>query len=102
MCLVKPFYTADELIAALELAREEAKRVSGENCFPEQIILVIDNRPAMKAKRFKKYLADSIFQEVFAGVITRKLLVCWKDFMRARSTSGFIFEKLSGANKSKT
>jgi len=65
-CLVRPSHTADDLIMALELAQREAINILGESCFPENVILVIDNGPAMKAKRFKKYLVNSIFKEVYA------------------------------------
>jgi len=64
--LVRPSHTADDLKTALELAQEEAKRILGDDCFPEEVILVIDNGPAMKAKRFKKYAAESLFREVYA------------------------------------
>lgn len=64
--LVRPSHTADELKDGLDLAQQEAMKVLGEDCFPEETILVIDNGPAMKAKRFKKYLTESRFRKVYA------------------------------------
>lgn len=64
--LIRPQHTADELIQALEKAKQESIRLLGEDGFPERIILVIDNGPQMKARRFKRYLQGSIFKEVYA------------------------------------
>ena len=65
-CLIRDSHTTYELIAALEMAKAEAVRVLGENCYPEELLLVSDQGPAMKSKKFKKYIDDSIFRHVFA------------------------------------
>jgi transposase InsO family protein len=65
-CLIRDSHTADELISAIEMAQAEAVRVLGGNCFPEKVMLVSDQGPAMKAKKFKKYIDDSIFKHIFA------------------------------------
>ena len=65
-CLIWDSHTSDELIAALEIAKAEAIRVLGKNGFPEEVMLVSDQGPAMKSKKFKKYIDDSIFKHIFA------------------------------------
>ena len=65
-CLIRDSHTTDELIAALEMAKAEAVRVLGEDCFPEEVLLVSDQGPAMKSKKFKKYIDDSRFRHIFA------------------------------------
>jgi len=65
-CLIRQSHTAEDLIDALEMAKGEAVRVLGEKCFPEKVLLVSDNGPAMKAKVFRKYILQSIFRHVYA------------------------------------
>ena len=65
-CLIRQSHTAEDLIDALEMAQDEAVRVLGGGCFPEKVLLVSDNGPAMKAKVFKKYILQSIFRHVYA------------------------------------
>ena len=65
-CLIRDSHTTDELIAALERAKAEAVRVLGEDCYPEEVLLVSDQGPAMKSKKFRKYIDDSIFRHIFA------------------------------------
>jgi len=65
-CLIRDSHTADELIAALEMAKAESVRVLGDECFPEEVLLVSDQGPAMKSKRFRKYIDNSIFKHIFA------------------------------------
>ncbi len=65
-CLIRDSHTAVELIDAIEMAKGEAVRVLGESCFPEEVLLVSDQGPAMKSKKFRKYIENSIFRHVFA------------------------------------
>ncbi|MFZ6017360.1 MAG: DDE-type integrase/transposase/recombinase [Nitrospirota bacterium] len=65
-CLIRASYTADDLIDALEMAKQEAQSILGEDCFPEKVLLVSDQGPAMKSKTFRKYLQGSIFRHVLA------------------------------------
>ena len=65
-CLIRDSHTTDELIGALEMAKSEAVRVLCKDCYPEEVLLVSDQGPAMKSKKFKKYIDDSIFRHVFA------------------------------------
>ena len=65
-CLIRQSHTAEDLIEALEMANGEAVRVLGDRCFPEKVLLVSDNGPAMKAKAFKRYIQQSIFRHVYA------------------------------------
>ena len=66
VCYLSPSHTAEDLKGALNRAIFEAGRILGKCCFPEEMILVTDNGPAMKAKSFKKYIKDSIFRHIFA------------------------------------
>ena len=54
------------MIVALEMAKAEAVRVLGEDCYPEEVLLVSDQGPEMKLKKFRKYIDDSIFRHIFA------------------------------------
>lgn len=65
-CLIRDSHTTDELIDAIEMANAEAIRVLGEGCFPEEVLLVSDQGPAMKSKKFKRYIDNSIFKHIFA------------------------------------
>ncbi len=65
-CLIRQSHTAEDLIDGIEMAKGEAVRVLGEGCFPEKVLLVSDNRPAMKAKAFRQYIQQSIFRHVYA------------------------------------
>lgn len=65
-CLIRDSHTAGELIDAIKMAKAEAVSVLGENCFPDEVLLVSDQGPAMKSRRFRKYIDDSIFRHVFA------------------------------------
>lgn len=65
-CLIRASHTAEDLIEALEMAKREAVRILGEDCFPERVLLVSDQGPAMKSKTFRKYLQGSIFRHVLA------------------------------------
>ena len=65
-CLIRDSHTTDELIDALEMAKAEAFRVVGEDCFPDQVLLVSDQGPAMKSKNFRKYIYESIFKHILA------------------------------------
>lgn len=65
-CLIRASHTAEDLIEALEMAKHEAVRVLEEGCFPEKVLLVSDQGPAMKSKTFRKYIQGSIFRHVLA------------------------------------
>jgi transposase InsO family protein len=65
-CLIRDSHTAAELIDALEMAKAEASRVLGEDCYPAEVLLVSDQGPAMKSKRFRRYIDDSMFRHIFA------------------------------------
>lgn len=65
-CLLRASHTADDLIDALEMAKQEAISILGEGCFPEKVLLVSDQGPAMKSKTFRKYIQGSIFRHVLA------------------------------------
>ena len=65
-CLLRQSHTAEDLIAAIEMAKQEAIRALGQKCFPEEVLLVSDQGPAMKSKTFRKYIEDSIFRHVLA------------------------------------
>lgn len=65
-CLVRQSHTAEDLIAAIQMAKQEAVRVLGNECFPEEVLLVSDQGPAMKSKTFRKYIQGSIFRHVLA------------------------------------
>jgi transposase InsO family protein len=63
-CLIRASHTAEDLIDALEMAKQEAISILGEDCFPEKVLLVSDQGPAMKSKTFRKYIQSSIFRHV--------------------------------------
>ena len=65
-CLIRQSHTAEDLIAAIEMAKQEAISELGENCFAEEVLLVSDQGPAMKSKTFRKYIQGSIFRHVLA------------------------------------
>lgn len=65
-CLIRDSHTAGDLIEAIEMAKREAISILGEYCFPEEVLLVSDQGPAMKSKIFRKYLQGSIFRHVLA------------------------------------
>jgi len=65
-CLIRASHTADDLIDAIEMAKQEAQSILGEGCFPEKVLLVSDQGPAMKSKTFRKYIQVSIFRHVLA------------------------------------
>jgi len=65
-CLIRASHTADDLIDALEMAKREAIIILGEDCFPERVLLVSDQGPAMKSKTFRNYLQGSIFRHILA------------------------------------
>lgn len=65
-CLIRASHTAEDLIDALEMAKQEAISILGEDCFPEKVLLVSDQGPAMKSKTFRKYIQSSIFRHVLA------------------------------------
>jgi transposase InsO family protein len=65
-CLIRASHTAEDLIEALEMAKREAIMILGEDCFPEKVLLVSDQGPAMKSKTFRKYIQVSVFRHVFA------------------------------------
>jgi transposase InsO family protein len=65
-CLIRASHTADDLIDAIEMAKQEAQSILGEGCFPEKVLLVSDQGPAMKSKTFRKYIQGSIFRHVLA------------------------------------
>ena len=65
-CLIRASHTADDLIDAIEMAKREAISILGEDCFPEKVLLVSDQGPAMKSKTFRKYIQGSIFRHVLA------------------------------------
>lgn len=65
-CLIRASHTADDLIDAIEMAKREAISILGEDCFPEKVLLVSDQGPAMKSKTFRKYMQSSIFRHVLA------------------------------------
>jgi transposase InsO family protein len=65
-CLIRASHTAEDLIEALEMAKREAVGVLGEGCFPERVLLVSDQGPAMKSKTFRTYIQGSIFRHVLA------------------------------------
>ena len=65
-CLIRASHTAEDLIEAIEMAKREAVSILGEDCFPEKVLLVSDQGPAMKSKTFRKYIQDSIFRHVLA------------------------------------
>jgi transposase InsO family protein len=65
-CLIRASHTTDDLIDALEMAKREAISILGEDCFPERVLLVSDQGPAMKSKTFRNYLQWSIFRHVLA------------------------------------
>jgi transposase InsO family protein len=65
-CLIRDSHTAEDLIEALEMAKREAISILGEDCFPEKVLLVSDQGPAMKSKTFRKYIQGSIFRHVLA------------------------------------
>lgn len=65
-CLIRASHTADDLIDAIEMAKREVINILGEDCFPEKVLLVSDQGPAMKAKTFRKYIQGSIFRHVLA------------------------------------
>jgi putative transposase len=65
-CLLRQSHTAEDLIAAIDMAKQEAVRVLGEECFPDEVLLVSDQGPAMKSKTFRKYIQGSIFRHVLA------------------------------------
>ena len=65
-CLIRQSHTAEDLIDAIETAKQEAIRILGEDCFPEKVLLVSDQGPAMKSKTFRKYMQSSIFRHVLA------------------------------------
>jgi len=65
-CLIRDSHTAEDLIEALEMAKREAISLLGKDCFPEEVLLVSDQGPAMKSKTFKRYLQGSIFRHVLA------------------------------------
>ncbi len=65
-CLIRGSHTAEDLKDAIDMAKRESVRVLGEDCFPEEVLLVSDQGSAMKSKAFKKYIDDSIFRHVFA------------------------------------
>lgn len=65
-CLIRASHTAEDLIEAIEMARREAINILGGECFPEEVLLVSDQGPAMKSKTFRKYIQTSIFRHVLA------------------------------------
>lgn len=65
-CLIRQSHTAEDLIEAIGMAKREAMSVLGEDCFPEEVLLVSDQGPAMKSKTFRRYTEDSIFRHVLA------------------------------------
>ena len=65
-CLIRASHTAEDLIEAIEMAKREAVSILGEDCFPEKVLLVSDQGPAMKSKTFRKYIQGSIFRHVLA------------------------------------
>lgn len=65
-CLIRASHTAEDLIDAIEMAKQEAISILGENCFPERVLLVSDQGPAMKSKAFRKYIQGSTFRHVLA------------------------------------
>lgn len=65
-CLIQASHTAEDLIDALDMAKREALSMLGEDCFSEEVLLVSDQGPAMKSKKFKKYIDYSIFKHVLA------------------------------------
>jgi len=65
-CLIRASHTAEDLIEAIEMAQREAVSILGEDCFPEKVLLVSDQGPAMKSKTFRKYIQGSIFKHVLA------------------------------------
>lgn len=65
-CLTRASHTADDLMDAIEMAKKEAIRILGQDCFPEKVLLVSDQGPAMKSKTFRKYIQASIFKHVLA------------------------------------
>jgi len=65
-CLIRASHTAEDLIDAIEMAKREAQSILGEDCFPEKVLLVSDQGPAMKSKTFRKYMQGSIFRHVLA------------------------------------
>ncbi|MEK7713003.1 MAG: IS3 family transposase [Nitrospirota bacterium] len=65
-CLIRASHTADDLIDAIEMAKREAISILREDCFPDKVLLVSDQGPAMKAKTFSKYIQGSIFRHVLA------------------------------------
>ncbi len=65
-CLIRQSHTAEDLIDALEMAKREAVSVLGGDCFPEEILLVSDQGPAMKLKTFRKYTQSSQFKHILA------------------------------------
>ena len=65
-CLIRASHTAEDLIEALEMAKREAISILGEDCFPERVLLVSDQGPAMKSKTFRRYIQGSIFRHVLA------------------------------------
>jgi transposase InsO family protein len=65
-CLIRASHTADDLMDAIEMAKQEARSILGEGCFPEKVLLVSDQGPAMKSKTFRKYIQGSIFRHVLA------------------------------------
>ena len=71
-CLIRASHTADDLMDAIEMAKQEAQSILGEGCFPEKVLLVSDQGPAMKSKTFRKYIQGSIFRHVLARAIIRR------------------------------
>lgn len=65
-CLIRASHTVDDLIDAIEMAKRETINILGEECFPEKVLLVSDQGPAMKSKTFRKYIQTSIFRHVLA------------------------------------
>ncbi|MCC7201977.1 MAG: transposase family protein [Nitrospirae bacterium] len=65
-CLIRQSHTAEDLIEAIEMAKRESVSVIGGECFPEKVLLVSDQGPAMKSKTFRKYIQGSLFKHILA------------------------------------
>ena len=49
-CLIRASHTADDLMDAIEMAKQEAQSILGEGCFPEKVLLVSDQGPCDEVK----------------------------------------------------
>lgn len=88
-CLIRQSHTAEDLIAAIDMAKQEAISELGENCFAEKVLLVSDQGPAMKSKTFRKYIEGSIFRHVLARGHHPQTIGMLRGSTRARNMSGY-------------